>query len=96
MAIEFPAYGQQRVSNELRKRGTFVSGSGVRSVWLRNDLENFKKRLKALEERVARDGIILTDNQVAALERKQQDDEACGEMKRSPWLPGFTRHFLCG
>ena len=52
-AIEFPTHGQARTSNELRKRGIFVSGSGVRSVWLRNNLENFKKRLKALEDKVA-------------------------------------------
>ncbi|KMK01274.1 hypothetical protein ABW08_24065, partial [Pluralibacter gergoviae] len=42
----------------------------VRSIWLRHNLENFKKRLKALEEKVARDGIELTDSQIAALERK--------------------------
>jgi hypothetical protein len=29
MAIEFPAYGRLRVSNELKKCGTFVSGSGA-------------------------------------------------------------------
>lgn len=60
-AVEFPAHGQHRTSNELRKQGVFISGSGVRSVWLRHNLENFKKRLKALEEKVARDGIELTD-----------------------------------
>lgn len=48
-AVEFPAHGQHRASNELRKKGIFISGSGVRSVWQRNELENFKKRLKALE-----------------------------------------------
>ena len=75
-AVAFPAHGQHRTSNELRKQGVFISGSGVRSVWLRHNLENFKKRLKALEEKVARDGIELTDSQIAALERKASDDEA--------------------
>jgi transposase len=46
-AVEEPAHGQVRVSNELRKRGVFVSPSGVRSIWLRHDLANFKQRLKA-------------------------------------------------
>ena len=31
-ALEQPAFGQVRVSNELRKRGTFVSPSGLHSV----------------------------------------------------------------
>ena len=74
-AIEFPAHGQRRASNELRKKGVFVSGGGVRSVWLRHDLESFKKRLKALKLKVANDGIILTESQVAALEKKKSDDE---------------------
>jgi transposase InsO family protein len=65
----------------------FVSGSGVRSIWLRHDLENFKKRLKALEAKVARDGIQLTDEQIAALERKKHDDEACGEIETAH--PGY-------
>jgi transposase InsO family protein len=86
-AVEFPAHGQHRTSNELRKQGVFVSGSGVRSIWLRHDLENFKKRLKALEAKVASEGVILTDAQIAALEKKQQDDEACGEIETAH--PGY-------
>ncbi len=86
-AIDQPAHGQVRVSNELRKTGVFVSASGVRSIWLRNDLENFKKRLKALEEKIANDGIILSDAQVAALEKKKHDDEACGEIETAH--PGY-------
>ncbi|MBD2812477.1 IS481 family transposase [Xenorhabdus sp. Vera] len=86
-AIEFPAYGQARTRNELRKAGIFVSASGVRSIWLRHHLENFKKRLAALEKKVADEGIILTDEQVAALERKQHDDEACGEIETAH--PGY-------
>lgn len=86
-AIDQPAHGQVRVSNELRKIGVFVSASGVRSIWLRNDLENFKKRLKALEVKVANDGIILNDAQIAALEKKQHDDEASGEIETAH--PGY-------
>jgi len=86
-AVEQPAHGQHRTSNELRKKGVFVSGSGVRSIWLRHNLENFKKRLKALEEKVANDGIILSDAQVAALEKKKHDDEACGEIETAH--PGY-------
>jgi transposase InsO family protein len=79
-ALEYPAYGQVRVSNELRMAGVIVSGSGVRSIWLRNGLASFKDRLKALEAKVAEQGLILTEAQVAALEKKRQDDEFNGEI----------------
>src|SRR5271169_2231897 len=49
LAIEQPSWGQLRVSNELKKRGQSISAFGVRGVWQRHDLENTKKRLKALE-----------------------------------------------
>ncbi|WP_375748092.1 IS481 family transposase [Vibrio sp. HN007] len=96
-AVEFPAHGQARTSNELRKKGVFVSGSGVRSIWLRHNLENFKKRLAALEAKVEKDGIILTDEQVAALEKKKHDDEACGEIEtHHPGYLGSQDTFYVG
>jgi len=86
-AIEEPAHGQARTSNELRKLGVFISPSGVRSVWLRHSLANFKNRLKALEEKLAAEGLILTESQDQALERKKLDDEDCGEIETAH--PGY-------
>jgi len=86
-AIDFPAHGQARTSNELRKLGVFVSGSGVRCIWLRHNLANFKDRLKALEAKVAEEGLVLTEAQVVALEKKKQDDTASGEIETAH--PGY-------
>jgi len=96
-SLEQPAHGQHRTSNELRKVGVFVSGSGVRSIWLRHGVESFKKRLQALEEKVATEGILLTDSQIAALERKKIDDEASGEIEtHHPGYLGSQDTFYVG
>ncbi len=87
MAIEYPAYGQLRVSNELKKDGILVSPGGIRSIWLRNDLNNLKKRLVALETKMAQDGIILKEAQLRVLENRKNLKEAHGEIETEH--PGY-------
>ena len=87
MAFDYPAHGQQRACNELRKQGVFISAAGVRCVWQRHDLELFDKRLKSLEVRMAEEGLILTEAQMMALERKKEKREAHGEIETEH--PGY-------
>jgi len=48
---------------------------------LRHSLESVNRRLAALEKKSAEAGIVLTEAQVQALERKKLDDEVCGEIE---------------
>lgn len=87
LAIEYPAYGQVRAANELRKEGIVLSPAGVRCVWQRNNVENIDKRLRALEEKIAKEGIVLTEEQLRVFEQKKDDREAHGEIETEH--PGY-------
>lgn len=81
LAIEQPALGQLRASNELKKKGIFISQSGVRCVWLRNGMETFSKRLKALAKKSAEEGLVLSESQLTALEKAKEEKQAVGEIE---------------
>lgn len=87
MAIDQPAWGQKRVSNELRKKDIHISDGGVRSVWKRNNLESMKKRLKALEAKMAREKGIYTEEQLVLLERQKEKELFEGEIETEH--PGY-------
>ena len=87
IAIEQPAFGQFRVSNELKKNVILISLGGLCSLWVRHDLEVMKKRLKALEAKSDQDGFVLFEAQVVALEKAKLEKEAHGEIEAEH--PGY-------
>ena len=75
-------HGQQRVANELnRANGWNVSGGGIRSFWLRNKLETKELRIKRLEAHSSKNGTILTEAQIKALELQKEEKQAYGEIE---------------
>ncbi len=87
LALEQPTWGPTRVAGALRVRGFAISPAGVRGVWMRNDLQTVRERLRCLEARAVQDGVLLTEGQVRALGRTGVDKKSRGELESE--CPGY-------
>jgi transposase InsO family protein len=81
MALQMPALGQCRVADQLRVKGIMVSPGTIHNIWKRHGINTFQLRLRQLEVWAKDEGIVLTEEQKIALEKKRDDDAACGEIE---------------
>lgn len=86
-SLKYPSWGQVRMSNELKKLNYTISSGGVRSVWVRHNLQTVALRLKRLEEWSKNENNILTESQVQALENAREEKQVHGEIETHH--PGF-------
>lgn len=68
-STDHPAWGQVRVSDQLRLEGIQISPSTIRNIWLKEGLESKYKRILRLEELRAGTEIELTEEQIRLLEK---------------------------
>ena len=95
LSLEQPAFGQIRVANEVRQRGPSISPAGVRGVWQRHDRETMKKRLKALEAKVAQEGLGAHRRPTRRAGEGQDREESPRPVReRVPRLWRGARHLL--
>ena len=69
MSIEHPAWGQQRVSDQLQLEGISVSPATVRNLWLKEGLQTRYQRILRLEEQTHGKDVNLTEEQIRLLEK---------------------------
>ena len=63
-----------------RIQTTQLSRGGIGSIWLRHGVETFKKRLVALEEKSAKEGIAYTEAQLATLKDAKRHRESVPDL----------------
>lgn len=105
IAFAHPAYGQDRVSRELRGRTLHVSASGVRYVLQRHNLETMAKRVRGIEENLGKRSPLWTVEQCIARDRVRADRKVrsmavgivghgAGEVSRSSYILAVAARLL--
>lgn len=69
LSIEHPAWGQQRVSDQLQLEGISVCPATVRNIWLKEGLQTRYQRILRLEEQTHGKEVDLTEEQIRLLEK---------------------------
>ena len=81
IALEHPELGQRKVSKILTEKGFPISTNGVRSIWLRYDLETQEKRIQAVQSKAEQGSLILSDKQLEAVELlSQKMNDSSGQL----------------
>jgi len=68
LAFEQPATGQKAIAEKISAEGLKISPNGVRSVWLRYEMETRQKRLLALKAKADQGDIRITGKQLQAIQ----------------------------
>lgn len=73
LSLEHPAFGQQKIADQLALEGISICATTVRNVWIKEGMENKYKRLLKLEESLADNEFQLTEAQIRLLEKSNPE-----------------------
>lgn len=73
LSLEHPAFGQQRIADQLALEGISACPTTVRNVWIKSGMETRYKRLLKLEESLADNKFKLTETQIRLLEKSNPE-----------------------
>lgn len=88
LALELPAYGQIRIANEALKRYALkVSPQGVRSIWLRHDLQTMNEASKSAASQIRSRRAGVDRSPAGRAGARQTGKKAHGEFESE--CPGY-------